>query len=303
MIRRAKLLKRAIVEMADQIAAHRDAHGEFPALKNPVTFSDKILHRRLFDRRPLLTQLTDKASVRSYVESRLGADVLTKHYHLTTQPETITFDELPSRFVVKPTHGSGWVQIVTDKSMLDRAALIETCRGWLSRSYYKETLEWAYKNIKPQIIVEELIADGTGTVPIDYKLFVFDGAVQLIQVDTGRFVDHRRRLYTPAWQKVDALFVYDDVTTDIPRPIHLTEMIAAAQKLGQGLDFVRVDFYDTEERIYFGEFTCYPEAGRGQFRPKDFDRRLGAHWKLARLPIDIAKLAMCSAAAWVASRR
>jgi hypothetical protein len=85
--------------------------------------------------------------------------------------------QLPDKFVVKPTHGCDWVQIVTDKSTLDRTTLIETCYGWLKRSYYKEMLEWAYKDIKLQIIVEEFIDDGSGsTAPTDYKLFVFDAS-------------------------------------------------------------------------------------------------------------------------------
>ncbi len=111
--------------------------------------NEKVLHRNPFDRRAVLTQLADKAAVRSYVERRLGPQFLPKLYHLTSRPDTIPFDELPDRFVVKPTHGSGWVQLVTDKCTLDRAALIETCCDWLKRSYYKEGREIVYKNIKP----------------------------------------------------------------------------------------------------------------------------------------------------------
>jgi hypothetical protein len=147
----------------------------------------------LFDRRAVLTQIADKAAVRSYVESRLGPQVLPKLYYLMTRPNTIPFDQLPDRFVVKPTHGSGWVQIVTDKSELDRAALIETCTGWLNQNYYEITREWVYKNIEPRI-----------------------------------------------------------VSGDIPRPTHLAEMLAAAKTLCRDLDFVRADFYDTAERLYFG---------------------------------------------------
>lgn len=272
----------SLLEMQSQIRDHWKNHGVFPNIIYPVTFSEKVLYRRLFDRRPLLSQLADKAAVRSYVQSRLGPEILPKLYYLTTRPDTIPFDQLPNTFVVKPTHGSSWVQIVTDKSALDRAALIETCRGWLKRSYYEETREWVYKNIMPQIIVEELVDDGSGTAPHDYKLFVFDGTVKLIQVDTGRFIDHRRRLYTPEWEKVNALSHHDDIVGDVPRPVHLREMIAAAQKLGDGLDFIRADFYDTGERVYFGELTCYPAAGLERFRPKDFDRILGECWKLSQ---------------------
>ena len=224
------------------VRGHLKTHGAFPNIISPVTFNEKILCRNLFDRRSLLTQIADKAAVRSYVESRLGPQILPELYYLTTRPDTIPFDDLSDRFVVKPTHGSGWVQLVTDKAILDRATLIKTCADWLKRSYHKETREAVYKHIEPRIIVEEFIDDGSGTAPNDYKLFVFDGTVKLIQVDTGRFIDHRRRLYTPAWEKLDVLLgEYEDVIGDVPRPVHLAEMIAAAQKLGDGWDFIRLN--------------------------------------------------------------
>ena len=254
------------------------AGGSPPRAFRPTTFNDKVLHRIMFDRRPLWTQFADKAAVRSFVQARLGADILPRIYCLTIHPESIPFAELPDRFVVKPTHGSGWVKIVTDKSTLDQPKFIEICRAWLERSYYKETLEWAYKDIKPQIIVEEFIDDGSGGAPTDYKLFVFHGRVAIVQVDVERFTEHRRCLFTRDWQKLDVQFVYAAAIGDIPRPPHLAEMIAAAERLGDGLDFVRADFYDVGPRIYFGELTVYPEGGYGHFSHSAFDRRLGKIW-------------------------
>jgi hypothetical protein len=273
-----KRIKKILPHWVILIREHRKTHGVFPNIIRPVTFNEKILCRNLFDRRPVLTQIADKAAVRTYVESRLGKWILPELYHLTTQPESIPFDTLPDRFVVKPTHGSGWYRLVTDKSALDRAALIEACSGWLKRNYHKETGEIAYKHIVPRILVEEFIDDGSGTAPIDYKLFVFGGTVELIQVDTGRLTDHRRRLYTPAWKKLDVRFEYDDVDGDVPRPPHLADMIAAAETVGRDWDFIRADFYDTATRVYFGELTMTPEGGRGRFHPKEFDCYLGTRW-------------------------
>jgi len=259
---------------------YRRAHGVFPRLIRPRSFNEKVIHRILFDRRDVLTQITDKAAVRSYVESRLGPQVLPRLYCLTSRPEDIQLEELPDRFVVKPTHGSGWVQVVTDRSTLDRRALIETCNGWLGQSYYEEERVWFYKNIEPRIMVEEFIDDGSGAAPNDYKLFVFDGAVEFIQVDAGRFIHHRRRLYTPAWEKLDVLLKFDDIIGELPPPRHLAEMLAAAEALGQGMDFVRADFYDTPARLYFGELTMGPGGGMQRFSPKEFDYSLGGRWKL-----------------------
>ena len=276
-------IKRILPDWFVVLRRYHKSHGVWPNLTSPQTFNEKVLYRMLFDRRPVLTQLADKAAVRRYVESRLGPQILPKLYHLTAAPETIPFDELPQKFVVKPTHGSTWVQIVTDKSLLDRAALIETCTGWLNQSWYEKTRVWSYKHIEPRIIVEEFIDDGTGAAPKDYKLFVFSGIVEMIQVDVGRFADHRRRLYSPAWRKLDVRYGYDyynDVTTDVPPPPHLTEMIASAEALGRDLDFIRADFYDTTEGFYLGELTSTPARALARFIPKEYDHYLGRRWKL-----------------------
>ena len=276
-----RVIKKRLPDWCVLLREWRKAHGKFPKIIRPVTFNEKLLHRNLFDRRAVFTQLADKAAVRSYVEQRLGPQILPKVYYLTSHPYTISFHDLPDRFVVKPTHGSGWVKIVTDKSTLDQRALMELCFDWLTQSYYKETREWVYKHIEPRIIVEELIDDGSGAAPNDYKLFVFGGTVQFIQVDVGRFSHHRRRLYTPTWEKIDALYEFDDIIGDVPRPSHLADMITAAETLGRDLDFVRADFYDTADRFYFGELTMVPAGGEGRFRPEEFDRYLGGLWKIS----------------------
>jgi hypothetical protein len=186
---------------------------------------------------------------------------------------------LPNRFGVKPSHASGWVRIVRDKSELDRDELIEQCRRWLSLNYYDMNREWAYKHIKPRIIVEDFIDDGTGTVPLDYRFFTFDGVVRMIQVDSGRFEDHRRCLYSPAWEPLNVRSEYSPALISMPPPPHLLEMIHAAQVLGHGIDFVRVDFYDTPERFIFGELTTSPDCGLARFDPVSFDAGLGRWWR------------------------
>jgi len=275
-----KALPRQVLDCIIRVRGHKRRHGYFPNIIRPQTFNEKVLHRILFDRRNLLTQLADKATMRSYVEERLGPQILPRLYHLTSDPKTVPFHELPDEFVVKATHGSGWVEIVRDKSTLDRAALIETCTKWLGQSYYERTREWPYKHIKPRIIVEQFVDDGTGEIPNDYKLFVFAGVVKLIQVDACRFKDHRRRFYSPSWEKLNVLLKYEDIDGTVGRPLHLIEMIAAAEMLGKDLDFIRADFYDTPDGPYLGELTTTPYCGLQRFQPRDFDRQLGTLWKL-----------------------
>ncbi|MBV8814992.1 MAG: hypothetical protein JO271_10920 [Verrucomicrobia bacterium] len=268
-------VKKSIPSWLILIRRYRKVHGVFPNLVRPATFNEKTLYRILFDRRTVLRQLADKAAVRSYVALRLGPQALPELYYLTTRPDTIPFDRLPDRFVVKPTHGCGWFQIVTDKSAIDRDALVGICTGWLNQSYYDISREWVYKEIKPQIMVQEFIDDGGGPVPTDYRLFVFEGTVELIEVNVGHLTRGRVRLYTPAWEKLAP-----KSGDDVPRPAHLTEMIAAAVTLCGELDFVRVDFFDTPEKLYFGELTTSPECAMGRFLLEGLDRSLGRHWNL-----------------------
>ena len=255
------------------------SQGRLPNIVRPRTFNEKILYRIFFDRRRIWTEIADKAACRSFVESRIGGAFLPKLYWLTTDPANIPFEQFPEKFVVKATHGSGWVELVKDKTKVDREALIEKCRGWLTLNFsiYGER---HYRNIPPRIIVEEFIDNGGGQPPKDYKLFVFGGKVEMIQVDASRFSGHRRRLYRPDWERLPVQYEYEDIEGEVPAPPHLADMVAAGATLGRGLDFVRVDFYDIPDRLYFGELTATPDAGACRFRPQEFDHILGARWKL-----------------------
>jgi TupA-like ATPgrasp len=267
------------------VRLYRQNHHRLPNVIWPKRFTEKVLHRMIFDRRLVLTEFVDKAAARQYCEARLGSKMLPKLYCLTDRPESIPFDDLPEKFVVKPTHASACVRIVSDKKLLDQAEIVETCKGWLKRNYYDTMREWAYKHVAPLIIVEEFIDGGNGSVPNDYKFFVFGGVVEFIQVDADRFTRHRRSLYTRAWKKLPVRLQFDDIEGEVPCPIHLGEMIGAAEALGKDLDFVRVDFYDTPKGPYFGELTGTPAASTEVFRPASFDRYLGGLWRLPRVKV------------------
>ncbi|HEX4229961.1 MAG TPA: ATP-grasp fold amidoligase family protein [Bryobacteraceae bacterium] len=276
-----RILPDPVVDFVGAVVEYKRRHGRFPRLRHPQTFSEKVTHRKLFDRRPLLTQCVDKYAVRDFVASRLGPDVLPKLYCVTNNPAEIPFGDLPDKFVVKPTHGSGWVRIVTDKSQMDTVELIQTCTAWLSESFYEIGREWSYKNVEPRIMVEEYIDDGSGNqAPNDYKMFVFDGKVALIQADVARFSAHRRGFYDKDWNEVDVRLKYPPVTNAVRRPKHLSEMIRAAGMLCKDIDFMRADFYDTEHKIYFGELTVTPGSGLEMFHPLAFDAYLGSLWRL-----------------------
>ncbi len=290
-------IRRAMPDWSVAVTRYARQHRTIPNLIRPKTFNEKVLHRIVFGRQPWMAMMADKYRVRDYVAGRVGAHVLPVLHHVTTDPDTIPFETLPDRFVVKPTHGSGWVEIVRDRSRLDEARLRQTCRSWLGQSYYAMTRERIYKDITPRIMIEELIDDGTGTAPSDYKLFVFGGRVEFILVTMGRFDVRAHHFLDRDWNPVDVTLAYSSLRRSVPPPPHLAQMIEAAETLADGIDFVRADFYDTEVRLFFGELTTTPGCGMDRFDPASFDTRLGSLWKLDRpawLPGRRGRTAACA---------
>jgi hypothetical protein len=260
---------------------HKRNVGVYPNLIRPKTFNEKILNRMVFDRRPILTRLQDKYAAREYVRERIGNEVLPDLYWVTKNPANIPFDKLPDRFVVKATHGCGFNYLVPDKASLDREDLLARCGSWLRWNYYHGgTREWAYKHIEPRIIVEELISDGTGPDPIRYKLYAFHGKVRVIYVGIGPPGRADCSFYEPSWNRRSATVARKkEIEGDLDRPGHLDDMIRYAQVLADGLDFIRVDLYDTQVKVYFSEFTIYPGAGTAPYSPHEFDSYLGRFWR------------------------
>lgn len=286
--RTAKSLAKAVVSyLPDPIGTsvvillkfHRD-FGRYPNILAPKTFNEKVQFRKMFDRRQHLSVWADKYAVRDYVSGRIGKAVLPELYYVTSDPSDIPFDRLPEKYVVKPTHGSGWLQIVRDGARVDRQELIRHCKRWLSMNYFKQTREWAYKNITPRIIVEELLDDGTGAVPPDFKFFVFDGKARVIQVDTDRHANHKRSYYDTDWNRIDCRVRHPNCEASLPSPARLSTMIRYAEALSDNTDFVRVDLYEVNGKVYFGELTNTPGSGFSPFVPAAFDVDLGRFWNV-----------------------
>ena len=254
-------------------------YGRLPNLLAPKSYSEKIQHRKLFDRRPLLAETSDKFAMRAYAARILGEDLAPAIYYRTTDPSSIPFATLPKRFVVKATHGSGWQRIVTDRDALDTVALIESCERWLRTDYSHTGDEWFYAGITPQIIVEEFLDDGTGHPPSDVKLLVFNQRVRVVQIDSDRFRKHRRAFFDMQWNKLP---IYDKkgmLEGEVDRPSRLDDIIACAEALAHETDFVRVDCYQVGSRIVLGEMTHCPGTGLSPLYPAIWDDRWGAMWE------------------------
>lgn len=253
--------------------------GYWPNLKNPRTFNEYLCARKF---RPLSQApiFADKLAVREFVRSRVGDDVLTQIYYSGDRPDRIDFAALPSRFVLKGTHGSGpeLRALVWDKSALSQRELCDL--GWriLRRRCGPEVNEWWYTEIPPRLMIEEMLLKD-GAIPPDFKFYVFAGQALYIQVIEGRHSKTRRsRFYNRDWRAQPFTREGSGETFDLVQPPNLNEMVSVAEALGAGSEFIRVDLYSVGERIVFGELTLAPGAGWVPFRPATYDVVLGGHW-------------------------
>lgn len=249
--------------------------GTRPELDRPVGFNEKILHKILYDRRPYLTLFADKLRVRDYARRVAPALALPRLFWWSARADALPFRALPRQFVLKANHGSGWNIIVDDKDRLIRSQVEATVRKWLRSDFTIVGRERFYEAVRRAVYAEELLSDGRFGTPDDYKLFVFNGKVRIIQVDHARFERHTQVLYDRQWNLLPGT-VAGAQGAEVPRPASLAQMIEAAEALSMGVDFVRVDLYEISGTPYFGELTNSPNKGLSPFRPSSLDRMFGA---------------------------
>jgi TupA-like ATPgrasp len=259
-------LKRAVL--------YRQVHGRWPG-RPPRTFTEKVNWRVVHDRRPLIGQLGDKLAMKDYARRVLPGLNIPRVLWTGTDVAELAGCALPERWVLKPNHGTARVHVGVGTP--DVAHLRQVTSGWLDEPLYPTRGEWVYSQARRLLFAEEFLG-ADGEVPADHKLLVFGGRVRLVQVDTGRFGAHRRRLYTPDWQPVDVDEAVEPGPVTAP-PRSLPAMLAVAERLGSAFDFVRVDLYDVAGEVWFGELTPYPGGGLDRFDP-ELDRVLGAEWQL-----------------------
>lgn len=250
-------------------------------LKNPRTFNEKLQWLKLYNRRPEYTTMVDKYEVKAYVASVIGEEYIIPTLGVWDRFEDIDFDALPDRFVLKCTHDSGGLVIVRDKSQLDRKAAKSKIERSLQNDYYLHGREWPYKNIKPRIIAEQYMSDGGDQTDIgdltDYKCMCFHGNVENIFTMSERYSESGLKLtvFDKDWNRLSLGRNGSRSKEEIARPKNLEKMILLAEKLSQGIPFLRVDFYEVAGKLYFGELTFFPASGMKHFSPESWDLELG----------------------------
>jgi hypothetical protein len=260
--------------------SHRQKVGRFPRLRHPVTFNEKILQRCLYPD-PRYADLTDKLLVRDFIERTIGEEHLIP---LISSPEHFTeadFAALPSSFVMKANHGSGFVKVVHDKTQTSFEELRVLGERWLKTDFYDVARERHYRHIKPKLFFEALLVDSEGNVPPDFKIHCFNqpsGAHQAYILHiSDRFTPHPRGdFYDEEWNQL-AIRIghYPCSTIPAPRPGHLDAILACARSLSAPFDYVRVDLYAPGDKIFFGEMTFTPGAGVYPLYPESIDYEWG----------------------------
>ncbi len=268
---------------------YRKMHGTELDLDHPKKYSEKIQWLKLYDDNPLRTELSDKVAVREWIKKKIGEEYLMPIIGVYTSPSEINWKDLPDSFVIKLNHGSGWNIIVKDKKKLNIKKTKAQIEKWLRLDYaFWNAFEIHYSPIKPKIIIEKYVVDSHGQLN-DYKFLCFDGEVKYCWVDFDRATNHKRNVYDEnwvlqPWNQRD----YGNYEGVVERPENYSKMWEIAHTLCQGFRHVRVDLYNVDGKIYFGEMTFTNGSGNEGIFPLEYEYVLGS---MIPLPTDEAEQA------------
>lgn len=235
-----------------------------------------------YDRDPRFTLISDKWRVRNYVGNKAGNNYLIPLLWHGSNPDDIPFNTLENQFVIKVNHGCGYNIIVQDKTKLDITETKKQLKYWLDENFCQDKyfgITWAYKNITPHIMIESFIGIN-GQVPIDYKFFCYNGRAEFVQTSFDRFGDASEKFLDRNFMPLDVWNGLKLFKGDIVKPDNYDAMLLLADKLSHDFNFMRVDLYSSNDRIYFGELTCYPAGGLAPFIPKKYDYIFGEKWQI-----------------------
>lgn len=262
--------------------------GYWPNLARPSTLAEKLLWLKLHYSHPLHARLTDKLSVRSYIEEHAPEIRLPRLLWSGDDPTALPWAAVPRPSVLKPNHASGYVAFL--KRDTDDAHVLAMATRWLQVSYEDTGAGTHYAGIPPRLLVEEFLgtvaADGSLVPPADFKVLVANGRALCVQHFTGRFDGVVRRMYDTQWNLLPITRhggdgkLPEELIDDVPRPSCLASLVSAAERLAAPFPFVRVDFYVVNDAPYFSEMTFVPSDGRIPIMPRSWDRKLGAQLAL-----------------------
>lgn len=255
--------------------------------KNPKTYNEKLQWLKLNFRLPIMTKMVDKVEAKQYVAELIGDEYIIKTLGVWNCFEDINFEILPNRFVLKTTHDSGGVVICKDKANFDKETAKAKLEKSLKHDYFISSREWPYKDVPHRIIAEEYLVDESGYELKDYKWFCFDGDVRALFIATDRgneTEDTKFDFYDSNFKHLPVLNGHPNAKRIIEKPRGFDEMKFLASKLSKGFPHLRVDFYDINGKIFFGELTFFHWSGMKPFEPEEWDYTFGRWIKLPNIP-------------------
>lgn len=253
--------------------------GYWMDFDNPQTFNEKLQWLKLYNRRPEYTQMVDKYAVKEYVASIIGEQYIIPTLGVWDRVEDIDFDSLPNQFVLKCTHDSGGIVICTDKSQLDIAAAKAKLRAGLKRDYYPLSREWPYKGVPHRIIAEQYMVDESGYELKDYKFFCFSGQPKALFIASDRShptEETKFDFFDMEFNHLPFTNGHPNSTKPVLKPKGFDTMCTLAAKLSESMPHARIDFYDINGYIYFGEITFFHWGGIVPFYPMEWDYTFGS---------------------------
>lgn len=276
-------IKRWLSDKAYLTILYRCLCGKSINWKNPQTFNEKLQWLKVYDHNPEYTKMVDKYEAKKYVASIIGEEYIIPTLGVWDSVDEIDWESLPKQFVLKCTHDSGGLVVCRDKKKLNMYEARVKISKSLGTEYYYQGREWPYKHVKPRVIAEQFMRDSVLDDIRDYKFFCFNGEPCYFKIDFDREVRHRANYYSinGELQKFGEVICPPDYSKKLAMPQHLDEMVEMAKQLSKNIPFVRVDFYEIDGHVYFGELTFYPAGGIGAFVPKQTDLEFG---KLLILP-------------------
>ena len=256
---------------------YRIRMGREPDLETPETYTEKLQWLKLYDHRPEYTVMVDKYEVKQYVAEKIGPEYVIPLLGVWERAEDIDFDALPQRFVLKTTHDSGSYVVCKDKSKLDIPTARARMAKFLKRKYYDCNREWPYKNVKPRIIAEQYMEDSRSGELRDYKFFTFGGVPKVLYIAQGRGRGEPTVADFFDMEFNHLPFTIDHDMAQVPpeKPENFALMQELAAKLSEGTPQLRVDFYEVDGKVYFGEMTFFHCSGTDAFHPESWDRKFG----------------------------
>lgn len=251
---------------------------KFINFKKPETYNEKLNWLKLNDRQDIYTKLVDKYDVKTEISKLIGEEYMIPTLGIWDTFDEIDFDNLPDNFVLKCTHDSEGVFIVKDKNKLDKEELKKKVNKAMKYNFYYIGREWPYKNIKPRIIAEKYMEDHVDKELRDYKFFCFDGIAKFMFIATDRGIGETKfDYYDLDFNHLDIVQHYPNSDKEIKKPINFEKMIQFSEKITQyfKIKHARIDFYEVDGKLYFGEITFYHFSGLQPFKPNEWDKKIG----------------------------